>query len=205
MACGQGGHRIMTHDSVKFCIKDLLNSCGIKIRVEVAECFRVAIPENNQRPDLMLYNAPDFNKPVVADVCITCPIPVAASAPLSLTNARKPGRAAQLARSGKETKYMAACDANGLELLPICIESTIARWGKACDNFFKKVLKANSKGNESVYRAFSNYWISRLSCCLQKSIAASIVNRSKLINGDMLHNPNYQFDKDFILESGFQH
>jgi hypothetical protein len=84
---------------------------NIKTRVEVAECFRVAIPENNQRPDLMLYNAPDFNKQVVADVCITCPIPVAASAPLSLTNARKPGRAAQLARSGQETKYKAACDA----------------------------------------------------------------------------------------------
>jgi hypothetical protein len=44
------------------------------------------------------------------------------------------------------------------------------------------------------------------SCCLQKSIAVSIVNRSKLIkNGDMLHNPNYQFDEDFILESGFRH
>jgi hypothetical protein len=71
----------------------------------------------------------------------------------------------------------------------------------------KKVLKANSKGNESVYRDSSNYWLSRLSCCLQKSIAASIVNRSKkLINGDMLHNPNYQeFDEDFILESGFRH
>jgi hypothetical protein len=75
-----------------------------------------------------------------------------------------------------------------------------ARWGKeACDDFFKKVLKANSKGNESVYRASSsNYWLSRLSCCLQKSIAASIVNRSKLINGDMLHNPNYQFDEDLL-------
>jgi hypothetical protein len=135
---------------------------------------------------------------------------VAASAPLLLTNARKPGRAAQLAtRSEKETKYKAACDANGLELLPICIgESTSARWGKACDDFFKKVLNANSKGNESIYRASSsNYWLSRLSCCLQKSIAASIVNtRSKLINGNMLHNPNYQFDEDFfILESGFRH
>jgi hypothetical protein len=107
-ACGQGGHRIMTHDSVKFCIKDLLNSCGIKTRVEVAECFRVAIPKNIQRPDLMLYNSLDFNKPVVADVCITCPIPVAACAPLALSVARKPGRAAQIARSGKETKYKAA-------------------------------------------------------------------------------------------------
>jgi hypothetical protein len=86
-----------------------------KPRVEqVAECFRVANPENNQRPDLiMLYNAPDFNKPIVADVCITCPIPVAASAPLSLTDARKPGRAAGIAKKRKEIKYKAACDANG--------------------------------------------------------------------------------------------
>jgi hypothetical protein len=67
---------------------------------------------------------------------------------------------------------------------------TGGRWGKSCDDFFKKVLKANSKGNESVHRAYSNYWLSRLSCCLQKSIAVSTVNRSKLINGDMLHNPN---------------
>jgi hypothetical protein len=71
--------------------------------------------------------------------------------------------------------------------------------------FLQKVLKTNSKGNESVYKTYSNYWLSRLSCCLQKSIAASIVNRSKLINGDMFHNPNYQFDEDFILESGFRH
>jgi hypothetical protein len=82
-----------------------------------------------------------------------------------------------VAKKGKETKFKAACDANGLELLPICIESTGARWGKACDNFFKKVLKANSKGNESVYRASSNYWLSRHSFCLQKSIAASIVKQ----------------------------
>jgi hypothetical protein len=118
--------------------------------------------------------------------------PVAASAPLSLTDARKPGCAAEVANTGKETKYKAACDANKLELLPICIESTAgARWGKACDDFFKKVLKTNSKGNESVYRAYSNYWLSRLSCCLQISIAASIVYRSKLINGgDML--PGFQ-------------
>jgi hypothetical protein len=75
--------------------------------------------------------------------------------------------------------------------------STGGRWVKAYDDFFKKVLKANSKGNESVYRASSNYWLSSLSCCLQKSISASIVNsRSKLINGDMLHNPNYKFDED---------
>jgi hypothetical protein len=81
---------------------------------------------------------------------------------------------AGIAKKGNETKYKATCDANGLELLPIsCIESTGACWGKACDDFFKKVLKANSKGNESVYRASSNYWLSRLSCCLQKSIAAS--------------------------------
>jgi hypothetical protein len=49
---------------------------------------------------------------------------VRASAPLALSAARKPGRAAEVARARKQTKYKAACDANGLELLPICIESS---------------------------------------------------------------------------------
>jgi hypothetical protein len=122
-----------------------------------------------QQKDLMLYNALHFNKPVVADVCITCPIPVAASAPLPLTAARKPGRAAEAARKGKETKYKVACDANGLELLPICNEST-GRWGKSCDNFFIKVFRTYSKGNESVHRAYSSFpsklLSTKIDCCL---------------------------------------
>jgi hypothetical protein len=62
----------MTYDSVKFCIKDLLNICGVKSRVKVlAECFRMAEPDNNQRPDVIIYNAPHFNKPVLGNVCIT--------------------------------------------------------------------------------------------------------------------------------------
>jgi hypothetical protein len=89
---------------MKFCINDLINSCGIKTRVEVAECFRVANLDKNQRPELMLYNAPDFNKPVVANVCITCPIPVAKPTNLTLTAAQKPGRAAEVTRKGKKNQ-----------------------------------------------------------------------------------------------------
>jgi hypothetical protein len=45
---------------------------------------------------------------------------------------------------------------NGLELLPICIEFTLVLAGSlgqgvAVIEVLKKVLKANSKGNESVY------------------------------------------------------
>jgi hypothetical protein len=107
---------------------------------------------------------------------------VCASAPLSYRSLTTRGNLdAQLKYPEREKTpniYKAARDANGIELLPIFIESTGGRWGKACDDFFKKVLKANNKDNESVYRAYSNFWLSRLSCCLQKSISASIVNRS---------------------------
>jgi hypothetical protein len=78
------------------------------------------------------------------------PIPVvAASAPLSLSASRKPGRAAEVANK-------AACYANELELLLLpSVESTGGCWGKACDDFFKKVLKAAQQQqdamNESVY------------------------------------------------------
>jgi hypothetical protein len=44
-------------------------------------------------------------KHVTIDVCITCPIPVAAArTPLPLFAAQTPGRAAEIARKGKETK-----------------------------------------------------------------------------------------------------
>jgi hypothetical protein len=43
-------------------------------------------------------------KHVTIDVCITCPIPVASATPLPLFAAQTPGRAAEIARKGKETK-----------------------------------------------------------------------------------------------------
>jgi hypothetical protein len=144
-------------------------------------------------------------------VMIICPIPVAGnSSSVWLHPYRSLPRGnldAQLKQPEQEKKpnirppVMPMDSSYYYYLLPICIESTGGRWGKACDDFFKKVMKANSKGNESVCRFmfiviviehreayYSNYWLSRLSCCLQKSIAASIVNRSKskLINGDIL-------------------
>jgi hypothetical protein len=115
----------------------------------------------------------------------------------------KPGYSAEVDRKGKDTKYKAACVANGLELLllPLIIEY-IGRIDEPCDDFLRNVLKRN----DSVHRAYTNYWLSpSKNCYLRKSIAASIVNRSKLINGGMLHNPNYQFEEAFILEFGFRY
>jgi hypothetical protein len=84
---------------------------------------------------------------------ITCPTPVAVSTSLMLTFARKPGRLGKVARKGKEIKNKAASVANGLELLPLIIESS-GRIGKPCDDFLQKFLKRyNSKDHESVYRA----------------------------------------------------
>jgi hypothetical protein len=109
-ACGQGDHQIMTHDSVKCQILHQRSPKQLwyQNQSRSSRIFQSGHPREQPAP---IYEAPDFNKPVVADVCITCPIPVAASAPLLIT-----GRAAGIAKKGKETKYKAACDANGLEL-----------------------------------------------------------------------------------------
>jgi hypothetical protein len=203
--CGREGYRIMTHDAVKSCIKDMFNCSGVKTREEVAQCFREANPDDNKRPDLLFYNVEGYSKKVVGDVAVTCPVPVSANTNLTLNQARKVGRAAELSRHNKENKYDGTCNNNGFEFKSLIFEST-GRIDKPCDEFLRKVLKQKGRQeNDPSHKAHSNYWLSRLNCTLQKAIATSIVNRSRLINCDMVYNPNYQFDDFFIQEHEFRH
>jgi hypothetical protein len=95
-----------------------------------------------------------------------------------------------------------ACVANRLELLSISIEST-GCIDEPCNPFLRKVLKTYSKDNESVHRAYSNYWLSRLSCCLQKSIAASIVNRSNGLMVTCFTTPTINLMRPLFLNPNF--
>jgi hypothetical protein len=177
----------------------------VKTVVEASHLFREEQPGNGQRPDLVFINPPGSNTPIAGDACVTCPVPIASTTPLPLSAARKPGRSAEVSRKIKEHKYNGPCAANGLEFVPLIFEST-GRIDKPCDDFLKKVLKQKTgRDNHSIQRAYTNYWFTRLSCCLQKAIASSIIIRSRLINGNMHIHPNYQFDDAFILDAEFHH
>jgi hypothetical protein len=98
------------------------------------------------------------------DVATTILTSVAASTNLTLTAARKPGRAAGLlatSKKGKETKYKAACVAkNGLELLLLLLSLhvLVARTSRVTISSEKACGERRySKDNDSVHRAYSNY------------------------------------------------
>jgi hypothetical protein len=120
------------------------------------------------------------------------------------TDARKVGRAAEMYRKSKADKYDGPCAANGLKFVPLIFEST-GRMDKSCHDFLRTALKQKHRENTVQHRAFSNYWLCRISCTLQKAISTAIVNRSKIANTGMVHNSNYQFQEAFILESEFRY
>jgi hypothetical protein len=82
-------------------------------------CFRGANDNNNKRPDLSIYNMPQKDKKVVADIMVTCPVPVRFTTALSVNQAKKAGRAAEIAHRFKNNKYKGIANDNELEFQPL--------------------------------------------------------------------------------------
>ena len=198
-ACAKGGYRNATHTALEYTCKDLLNCAGIMTRREEVGCFRGANENNNQRPDLSIYNMPQNDKKVVADIMVTCPVPVRFTTALSVNQAKKAGRAAEKAHRFKNNKYTGIANANDLEFQALIFEST-GRLHPMCEKFLKLAITKMSEGNNKMSSIFTNFWMSRISCALQKCISGAILNRSNVINGNLVHETNYEFSSSFMID-----
>ena len=198
-ACAKGGFRNGTHTALEYVVKDLLNCAGIMARREETGCFRGADENNNNRPDLSIWNMPQREGKVVADIQVTCPVPVKFRRALSVNQAKKPGRAAELAHRAKVNKYAAIAAANNLEFQSLIFEST-GRIHSSCAGFLKAAITKMSQGNEKLNSVFTNFWMSRVVCTLQKGISSAILCRSNLINGNLVRETNYEFSNSFMVE-----
>ena len=198
-ACAKGGYRNATHTALEYTCKDLLNCAGIMTRREEVGCFRGANENNNQRPDLSIYTMPQNDKKVVADIMVTCPVPVRFTTALSVNQAKKAGRAAEIAHRFKNNKYKGIANANDLEFQALIFEST-GRLHPMCEKFLKLAITKMSEGNNKMSSIFTNFWMSRISCALQKCISGAILNRSNVINGNLVHETNYEFSSSFMID-----
>ena len=198
-ACAKGGFRNATHSALGYVIKDLLNCAGIMARREESGCSRGADENNNHRPDLSVWNMPNHTRKVVADIQVTCPVPVKFTRALSVSQARQPGRAANAAHRSKTQKYAAVAATNNLEFQPLIFEST-GRLHSSCEGFLKAAISKMSQGNAKLNSIYTNFWISRVVCTLQKGISAAILHRSCTINGNLVHETNYEFNDSFMVE-----
>lgn len=198
--CGKGGFRNATHTAIQYAVKDLLSCSGIMARREETGCFRGSNEDNNQRPDLSVWGMPESQHKVVADISVTAPVPVRFTRKLSLAQATKPGRAASVVHNAKVAKYAAVSAANSLEFQPLIFEST-GRQHPSCEAFLKRALQKMSNGNQILMSVYCSYWMSRITCVLQKHIACAILHRSDMINGRLVNETNYEYSDGFIFEN----
>lgn len=154
---------------------------------------------DRRKPDVTVKNMPDSNKEILLDISITSPIQNIdnRSQGISRNQALNRGRMVNVRYLEKIRKYSEICERTNYEFIPIVFASTGA-FHKEAIRFFDKILDIIVADNiklKSIYRLF---WSARFACTLQKSIAFAIINKSKLINGDLTHSSSYQLRNYFI-------
>ena len=74
--CNYDGVRILTHDNVRDCIKRILGVCGVTTKLEENYVMQVPQdPDSKKRPDITAFNLPNYGRPILLDVMISCPVP----------------------------------------------------------------------------------------------------------------------------------
>jgi len=73
--CGKDGYRTGIHDTITHTINQCCHANGIHTKLEPRNLFRCLDPEDGDRPDIVLMNAPGFEKVrIAADVRVSHPI-----------------------------------------------------------------------------------------------------------------------------------
>ena len=95
------------------------------------------------------------------------------------------------AYSSKCTKYSEICSLNGLKFLPIIFEST-GKFHPATGSFFNTVMNMMSDGMSFESKSITSfYWSARLSCCLHKSTAQTLLRKYSPCSGKALHGLHF--------------
>ena len=177
--CGKGGYRHRTHDNLVLSVESMTRSCGILSRREARRCFQADASESQRRPDLLLYNVPKHDKPVVVDLMITGPVSTKA---LSRSAALQEFRAAELAYSRKQASYREIAPANNFDFVPVIFEST-GNIHPETVKFLNSILEKSASGDKSRLGALKRFWYGALSFSLQKFLAQAILSRIADMNG----------------------
>jgi hypothetical protein len=100
-------------------------------------------------------------------------------------------RAASRAYNSKCAKYSEVCSLSGLKFLPATFESS-GKLHPATGSFFSTAMNMMSDGMSFESKSISNfYWSARLSCCLHKSIAQTLLRKYSSCNGKAVHGLHF--------------
>jgi hypothetical protein len=197
--CQKMGALLNTHDSTKLALKTLCNFAGLYSRVEENGVFQEAVPNSKRRPDLSIFNHPKYypNK-IIVDVAFAHPIPIDGKKVLTRNEALVPSRAANAAFNRKNNSYSVISEEAGLKFLPLIFETT-GRMHKETEIFIKELVVLASQGvPKAAHNAIQHFWFGKISCTLQKSLASTILDKSRVINGKLTHQDNLRASEEFL-------
>jgi hypothetical protein len=188
--CAKGPARISTHDAVKIEINNFFRVNGFRTRLEEMDVFN-EVPNIEHdirlRPDISVLEGNLFPVKTILDIAITCPT----SQHQNRLGERVKGAAAALMFSSKIRKYKALADMNGLSFLPLIFESSGHIHEEAVKVFLKVAEQYRKVGQMFIF----NYFIARLSCVLQKSLASALLENHLRINGNATQVRGYSFSE----------
>ena len=172
-ACGCGGFRNKTHDNINFVLERCCRSNGYRVIREELGAFKDTHPDSNKRPDLTVFGVPGFQRSkLILDATVVGHHNIG---PLEKVS---PSKAIDIAIKRKNTTYGLISSTNNLDFLPLVFESG----GNLSDDVVK-ILKALLQGGDSFVRKSLDhclaFWLTRLSVCLQSSLAMAIYTRAR--------------------------
>ena len=155
--------------------------CGISTKTEPSGLFT----ETQKRPDVKI-----LSTNTLLDYSVTAPVSLVHPIPNN-DNAFSYNVASKAAYDSKIRSYQRLADNADYNFIPIIFEST-GRILPELQSMIHVTITNHLKGkqgecfNKIVVSKLKSYWYSRFSCCIQKSIADSIIRRAASINGGLL-------------------
>ena len=184
----------------------MAGTLGIRAKRE-EQCFNnIPRSHSKKRSDTSFFDmpGPGPNKHVI-DVSSIFVVPifgVAAAANRSYTRAKAliPQRQAELRYAEKMKIYDNLATLNNLKFQPIIFE-TSGRMHSISLSYIKSILKDH---NILDGHALSHYWLCRLSCCYQRAVSMSILEKLRKQKGAGITGLRYENRAEFISSILYQ-
>ena len=202
-ACNKTAMGLVTHNAVLGAISDCARAAGLQTKKEEHGLFErdyngeLTDKEKRMRADLTVRGVSGPNNTVVLDVSVASLFPTTGQGPYSLEQANTPELAASVRFSTKIAKYDHAAKTRGLKFQPIIIENSGRMHAKSL-----KVIESFVK-NMSGYKdgaLLKRYWISRISCAFQQSVARHITEKLRKQQGQRFVRGYYENRVDYALD-----
>ena len=148
--------------------------------MEERNAFRALDEDNGQRPDITIFNLPNYTGNYYLDVRITSPLPPNGGQ-LTLTAANKRFRAGNESFKDKMRDYQIATTHN-LGFLPTIFETT-GQMHPETESFFGSCLNHASTVRKIPFPVLWKFWMSSIMFSLQRSMAEGIIGRNFEIYG----------------------